>query len=167
MLGKTFGFYNFISVVICLILSVSCSSETTKYVFSGDLREFAHPNGLTVKLPKTLAAQRRENGFLIEPADASNEDVRKPLMIWINKREDAGEELSALTNVRQKIIRNRTVYFQIERTEGGSGGEQYYFMAWEKVNRSFVVYKEIEQSEDGEPEFANCWRVIANTALGM
>lgn len=158
-----YKFSSFILFLVCLILDTGCVSDEEHYAFQGELREFVHQNDLVIKLPKTFVAQAKENGFLIEPADASNHRLRNSLMVWIEKRDN--EEPIALANMREKRVGNRTLNYQIEMSEGGSGGDEYYFTAWEKIDRNFIVYKQTLQSEHGEPAFATCWQIVEKTAI--
>ncbi len=150
-------------LLICITLNAGCLSDEKYYPFQGELREFIHQNGLTVKLPETLVATENDKGFLIEPAGDLNKHLRNQLMVWIEKREN--ERPDAFANLRQKTVGNRTLNYQIELREGGSGGDEYRFTAWEKNERDFIVYKQVQQSEYGEPNFATCWQIIEKTAI--
>lgn len=158
-----YKFNGFVFFLICLILNIGCLSDEKHYPFQGELREFVHQNGLVVELPKILVAKETNQGFLIEPTDDLNRHLRNSLMVWIEKRENV--EAVALANMRQKKIGNRTLNYQIETSEGGSGGAEYYFTAWEKNDRNFIVYKQTQQSEYGEPAFAICWQIIEKVAI--
>ena len=147
----------------CLVVNTGCLSDEDYHPFRGELREFVHQNGLVVKLPKTLAATGTDDGFLIEPAGDLNKHLHNQLIIWIEKRENKGP--TALINVRQKTVGKRIINYRIEQNEDGSGGAEYRLTAWEKVEGIFVVYKQTQQSEDGEPNFTTCWQIIEKTEI--
>lgn len=154
------GFFIFF---VSLIIHAACLSDEKYYPFQGKLREFAHQNGLIVELPDNLVATANDQGFLIEPADVSNIRMRNSLMVWIARRENVA--IDGRAYLRQETVGNRTLNYQIERREGGSGGDEYYFTAWEKIDRNFIVYNQQQQSEYGEPNFATCWQIIEKTAI--
>jgi hypothetical protein len=51
----------------------------------------------------------------------------------------------------------------VGKSAGGSGGEQYFFTAYEPVPSGHILYSQAKQSEYGEPEFDLCWSVIKAT----
>lgn len=125
-----------------------------------NMREYVNKNGLTVKLPDNLTARENTDGFLIEPSDGSNKNVRVPVEIFVRLRKDSPGEFS-----EQKSIGGRKIKYRVEKTDGGSGGEQYDFQAVEAVDDGYISYQTAEQNKYSEPEFKTVWQIIENTSV--
>lgn len=128
-----------------------------------NVRDFIHPNGLIVKLNEDFSAKEVDNGFIVEPTNVSNENVRFPVEIKISLHEE--EEIPANDLMKQKDIANWKIIYQIEKDNDGSGGEMYSFGGYEKVSGGYIKYEQTIQSELSEPDFQTLWKIIENTRL--
>jgi hypothetical protein len=145
---------------VILLLVNNCSTSTH---FEGNLREYVHQNGLTIKLPEEYAAAKISDGFTVEPADESNKNRRDPIRATIHLRGIG--EIPADDNAEQKAIGNRTIKYRIEKKEGGSGGAEYNFSGYETIKGELISYAQSEQSESSPPRFDLIWLIIANTSV--
>ena len=127
-----------------------------------NMREYTHPNGLTIKLNEDFSAKQIEKGFIIEPANGSNENVRRPVEIKISLHKDA--EIPRSDSMMRKEVGNREINYQITKDDGGSGGEMYAFNGFEKVPGGYIEYSQTTQSEISEPDFQTIWKMIENTS---
>lgn len=128
-----------------------------------NMREYVNKNGLTVKLPDNLTARENGDGFIIEPSDGSNKNVRFPVETFVKL--STGESFRPEEFSLQKSIGNRNIKYRVEKTEGGSGGAEYNFNAVEKIDGGYISYQTAEQNKYSEPEFKTVWQIIENTSV--
>jgi hypothetical protein len=64
----------------------------------------------------------------------------------------------------ERDVSGRRIRYRIDRADGGSGGTQFDFQAWEACASGHVEYAQGDVVEDpGEPDFSLVWTVIAGT----
>lgn len=65
---------------------------------------------------------------------------------------------------REREIKGRRIHYRIDRGEGGSGGTQTDFHAWEPCANGHLEYAQGDIVEEpGEPDFSLAWHVIVGT----
>ncbi len=131
----------------------------------GNMSEHIHKNGLTVKLPENLSAKQSDNGFTIEPADGSNKNLRIPIEINIGLVADKSNGFPDESLSKNKTVATRNIKYQIQKDDGGSGGESYTFTGYETVANDYIKYSQMLQSKYDEPDFATLWQIIENTSI--
>ena len=120
-----------------------------------------HPNGLVVGVPEKFVARQTETGYTIQPEGDANSKARYPVEISVSlvKAQNVPQESSLKT----RRVGQREIHYRVEKGAGGSGGEQYFFTAYEAVPNGYILYSQAKQSESGEPDFDLCWSVIKAT----
>lgn len=146
-----------------LALAATGCSTSQPAATRENMREYVHKNGLTIKLPEKFSAEETGEGFVVQPADGSNRNVRYPIQAQVTLKKD--EIPPSREYSEQKTIGNRTIKYQINKQEGGSGGAEYNFTAQEQIANDVIYYSQSEQSKDAPPEFKLCWTIIENTSL--
>jgi hypothetical protein len=131
----------------------------------GNMSETIHKNGLTVKLPENLSAKQSDNGFTIEPSDGSNKNIRIPIEINIGLFADNNNIFADESLSKNKTVATRNIKYQIQKDDGGSGGETYAFIGYETNAKGCIKYSQTLQSKYDEPDFATLWQVIENTSV--
>ena len=144
-------------------LTANCRTAIDAPKANQTMREYKNENGLTVKLPENLTARPQSGGFVIEPSDGSNKNVRFPVEISVAFRRETPP--SANKFPKEKIVGGKTVNYNIEEAEGGSGGTEYFFKAFEPVNGGYIFYETAERGEYSEPGFNVIWQIIENTSV--
>jgi len=153
---------NILILLVCLsALAAGCPSGPSSVVPKENMREYVHKNGLTVKLSEKFSAVETGEGFTVEPADGSNKNVRYPVQARLALQIKVPE----WENAEQKTVGNRTINYRTEKQEGGSGGAEYTFSAYEQTGDAYIYYEQREQSKDAAPQFNLCWSIIENTSL--
>jgi len=147
--------------ILLTFLSVGCATSAPPKA-QVDMREYFHPNGLVIKLNDDLSATETENGFLVEPSDGSNRNVRFPIEIRVSLIKN--KKLPENASFKRKDVGNRKIDYSIEKTDGGSGGETYTFRAFEKTADGYLEFLQTSQSEYSEPDFQTVWKIIENTS---
>lgn len=152
------------TIELCFFVSatISCMNASEQKARE-NMREYVHPNGLAVKLNKDFSARENDSGFVVEPADGSNRNVRSPFEIKISLRR--GEEFPNDNSLKLKNVGNRKISYRTEKDDGGSGGETYSFTGFEKISGGYLKYSQAIQSEDSEPDFKTIWEMIENTSF--
>jgi len=126
-------------------------------------REYIHPNGLVIELNKDFSAKENDNGFIVEPAGGSNQNVRFPVEIKISLHK--GKEFPNDDLLKRKDAGNRKISYRTEKDNGGSGGEAYSFTGFEKISDGYIKYSQTIQSKYSEPDFQTIWETIENTSV--
>ena len=131
------------------------------------MKEYVHKNGLTIKLPADFSAEETDEGFIVQPADGSNKSVRFPVEARVALLKDGKPTDGDEKRMQQKSVGNRTLKYRVEKLDGGSGGAEYDFFAYESVAGSsgYISYRQREQSENSEPAFNLVWQIIENTRI--
>jgi hypothetical protein len=145
-------------------LTLNCS-VISNHQPKGNMSEYIHKNGLTVKLPENLSAKQSDTGFTIEPADDSNKNLRIPIEINIGLFTDKNNVFADESLTKNKTVANRNIKYQIQKDDGGSGGETYTFVGYETTAKGFIKYSQMLQSKYDEPDFATLWQIIENTGI--
>jgi len=120
-----------------------------------------HPNGLVVGVPEKFVARQTEIGYTIEPEGNANSKARYPIeiQVWLVK----GQNVAQVPSLKTRRVGEKDVFYKVEKSTGGSGGEQYFFTAYEPVPNGYILYSQGKQSDSGEPDFDLCWSVIRAT----
>ena len=145
-----------------LAMAANCSTSP-QAVPKENMREYVHKNGLTIKLPEKFSAEETGDGFIVEPADGSNRNVRYPIEAQVILKK--GEIPPSWENAEEKTVGNRTIKYRINKQTGGSGGAEYNFNAHETIGNDVVYYSQAEQSKDAAPQFNLAWTIIENTSI--
>jgi hypothetical protein len=117
-----------------------------------------HENGLIVKRPEKLTAEKTINGF----AMTTTESVRSPLTIYIGvlpngQQPDISQSWFGLFGYRYRVT-------EIEGGSIGSGGAEYKFAAMQALQNCWLVLSATQQAEYGEPSFLEAWAVLDNAS---
>ena len=153
---------NILILLICLsALAAGCPSGSSPVVPKENMREYVHKNGLTVRLSEKFTAVETGEGFTVEPADGSNKNARYP----VQARVALQSQVPAWENAEQKTVGSRTINYRTGKQEGGSGGAEYTFSAYEQIGNAYIYYEQREQSKDIAPQFNLCWSIVENTSL--
>lgn len=147
---------------IFIAFGFSCASplEQSRKRFTGEpTREIYHPTGMFLRLPESLEARVKSDGFHITPRDSSPRDTRYPVGATIrfhpNETQPKGEWR------RKESIGARVIWYRITDSEViGSGGTEYEINAWELYPDGYIAYQQRDQKEVGEPDFSICWVII-------
>lgn len=97
--------------------------EQSKKRFANEqVREISHPAGLVLRLPESLEAQMRPDGFYVTPRDPSQRNMRYPVGATVrlhpNEAQPEGEW-------RQKeTIGERVIWYRVTGGDGYGSGEQ-------------------------------------------
>lgn len=151
-------------LVCCAILLQSCGFASDSQISAAqNIKEIKHANNLVVGVPAGFAARDDDNGFVIEPENNENVSLRRP--IAVNVSFEKGKSIPQEAPLESKTVNGKTVFYRIEKSEGGSGGEQYYLEVFEKAGDGWITYSQSEQSEYAQPDFALCWQVVRHTSL--
>jgi len=155
---------NIFTIGLCLLTfaAIGCQTAPEQKVRES-MHEYDHPNGLVVKLNKDFSARENADGFVVEPADDSNRNVRFPVEIKISLRQ--GKEFQNSDSLKQKDVGNRRISYRTEKDDGGSGGETYSFTGFEKISGNYIEYSQAVQSKYSEPDFQAIWETIEKTYL--
>lgn len=155
---------NIFTIGLCLLTfaAIGCMTAPQQKA-QENTREYVHTNGLAVKLNKDFSAKENDNGFIVEPSDGSNQNVRFPIVIQISLYK--GEEFPNADSLKRKDVGNRKISYRTEKDDGGSGGETYSFAGFEKISDGYIEYSQIVQSKYSEPDFQMIWETIENTFL--
>lgn len=145
-----------------LIVFGSCMSpleQSRKRFADEQMKEISHPAGLVLRLPESLEAQVRPDGFYVLPSDPSQRNMRYPvgatLRLHPNEAQPEGEWQ------QKETIGERVIWYRIMGGDGyGSGGAEYEFNAWESYANGYIAYQQRDQRESGEPDFSICWQII-------
>ena len=144
------------------VFALNCRTENALPA-NQNMREYTNKNGLTVKLPDHLAARENGDGFLVEPSDGSNKNIRFPVEIVVKLNRDGSNPSGEFPE--QKSVGGKNVKYRIEKAEGGSGGAEYKLEAFEVVDGGYISYETTEQDKYSEPEFKTLWQIIENTSV--
>lgn len=152
-------------ILLCFVLGLAanCTTLPSQQTAEENMREYVHKNGLMVKLPEKYSAEESGEGFVVQPADGSNKNLRYPIEANVAFHKNGKMPKGEWT--QQKNIGNRTIKYRIEKQEGGSGGAEYSFSAYESAGNGYIYYEQREQNEDVQPQFNICWTIIENTFL--
>lgn len=148
----------------CIFFLAACHALSTNESFvMQNAKQMNHPNGLNVKIPENYSARQTENGFVVEPANNENQNLRHPILIYVTLTGD--DALKGKSDVKTKSLESKTVSYLTEKSEGGSGGETYSLRVGEKTFGGFIEYAQATQSEYSEPDFKILWAIVENTSL--
>ena len=116
------NFRNVFTIRLCLLTfaTIGCMTAPQQKA-QENVREYIHTNGLAVKLNKDFSATVNNNGFIVEPADGSNQNVRFPIEIKISLHKV--KEFPNVDSLKRKDVGNRKISYRTEKDDGGSGGE--------------------------------------------
>ncbi len=114
-------------------------------------------------LGKLFIKKENENGFIVEPAGGSNQNVRFPIEIKTSLHK--GKKFPTDDSLKRKGDGNRKISYRTEKDDGGSGGEIHSFTGFEKISDGYTQYSQTIQSKYSEPDFQTIWKTIENTSL--
>jgi hypothetical protein len=125
-------------------------------------------NGLSLSLPESLpldgAPERptvteTATGFNIALGAGSRRRVKIEASVALHaEAEPPGSWPS------EREINGRRIHYRIDRAEGGSGGTQTDFHAWEPCPNGHLEYAQGDVVEEpGQPDLSLAWHVIAGT----
>jgi hypothetical protein len=125
-------------------------------------------NGLTLSLPESLTLDGASERLTVtETAVGFN------LALGAGSRRRVKIEASVALHAeaeppgswpRERAINGRRIHYRVDRGEGGSGGTQSDFHAWEPCANGHLEYAQGDLVEEpGEPDFSLAWHVIAGT----
>ncbi|MBC7932669.1 MAG: hypothetical protein H7Z38_19075 [Rubrivivax sp.] len=121
------------------------------------MKEVAHPNGLVLRLPEELTVDRTADGFSIVPPSSRG-------MSEMTVSLHTGEQQPPGDWPREQQIGTRRVRYRSDRSEGGgSGGDRYEMTAWETTAGKYIIYRQGDHAEFGEPAFDLFWMIVENT----
>jgi hypothetical protein len=143
-----------------LLFLVACSGESTKQSKS-NYQELRHPNGLIVRIPPTTTAEQTPTGYIVR--DTSSMKSRYAKEVAIQRLAKVTDPEPTLT--KTKKVGSRSVSYQIDKTEGGSGGAEYRLRVLLVDAGTAISYEQHAQSESSEPNFDLCWELIKTTEL--
>jgi hypothetical protein len=149
-------------LLLLSFLTINCGVISNNQP-KGNMSEHIHKNGLTVKLSENLSAKQSDNGFTIEPANGSNKNIRIPIEINIGLFADKNNVFADESLTKNKTVATRNIKYQIQKDDGGSGGESYTFIGSETTAKGYIKYSQMLQSKYDEPDFATLWQIIENT----
>jgi hypothetical protein len=125
-------------------------------------------NGLTLSLPESLTLDGAPErltvtetavGFKLALASGSRRRVRIEARVALH----AGAEPRG-SWPSERELNGRRIRYRVDRGEGGSGGTQIDFHAWEPCANGHLEYEQGDIVEEpGRPDFSLVWRVIAGT----
>lgn len=121
-------------------------------------KEVRHGNGLTIKVPQGFASKETETGFVVEPEGDKNSQLRHPVAVYVSLVKS--QSVPSDSSMQTKTVAGREIRYQIDKGEGGSGGETYSFEAYETMPGGYIEYAQAIQSERGEPDFDLSWSII-------
>lgn len=151
-------------IVIPILALAACGKP------AGRLSSMAHPNGLLLAMPdsielgvmRKIAIEQTTTGFKVQPADQGM--VRYVTEATVERRD--GDSAPAGEWPEKRTIDGRTVHYRIDRSDGGSGGAEYNFQAWERVAVGYIFYRQYDQAEEpAPPRFDLIWSVIEGTGV--
>jgi hypothetical protein len=118
------------------------------------------PESLPVRdLPQRVTIAQTTDGFRVT---LGAETVRR-VRIEANVALRPGAALAGAWP-EERDAGGRRIHYRIDRAEGGSGGTQIDFHAWETCAEGHLEYAQGDVVEEpGEPDFSLVWRVIAGT----
>lgn len=151
-------------LLLLLTLAMSCSSISDQQL-KGASDEYVHKNNLTIRLPKDLVAKESGNGFIVELADGAGNKVRVPVEIQVGLFDDKSNIFTDGNLTKTKAVNDRNIKYQIDKDEGGSGGETFTFIGYETIDKGYIKYSQSTQSKYGEPDFSLLWQIIENTSV--
>jgi len=151
-------------IIICAVLLATCQtvSENESFIMK-NAEQINHSNGLNIKIPENYSARQTENGFVVEPANNENQNLRNPILIYVSLVNE--DVLKDKNSVKTKSVGEKTVFYLMKKTEGGSGGETYSLQINEKTSGGYIGYAQAIQSEFSEPDFKILWAIVENTSL--
>ena len=125
-------------------------------------------NGLRLSLPESLpldgvphrlTVKQTSGGFQVTLGEAS---IRRVAIVAGVALREGATAPGAWPGERE--VSGRRIHYRIDREEGGSGGSQVDFHAWEACAHGHLEYAQGDVVEEpGEPDFSLVWRVIAGT----
>jgi hypothetical protein len=128
-----------------------------------------HPsNGLRLSLPESLPVAGVPQRLTVTATDVGfqvtlgGEAVRR-VAIEANVARRGGAAPPGVWP-SEREVGDRRIHFRIDRAEGGSGGTQIDFHAWEACAGGHLEYAQGDLVEEpGEPDFSLVWSVIVGT----
>jgi hypothetical protein len=128
-----------------------------------------HPsNGLRLSLPASLPVHGLPQRLTVTPTNVGfqvalgRETVRRVAIETSVALRGVAPPPGAWPSERE--VDGRRIHYRIDRAEGGSGGTQIDFHAWEGCVGGHLEYAQGDVVEEpGEPDFLLVWRVIAGT----
>ncbi|MGI9415439.1 MAG: Tsi3 family protein [Hyphomicrobiales bacterium] len=144
------------TVLICAVsvLPMSCSEPVEVTL----LEELRHANGLVVQRPEGFDVTEKPDGFAFNEAGA----LRTPRSVRVMK---AAKAPSAKSKGRRRLSNGAAADYAVARLNGGSGGNEYAFVAWHAVGETWLVLRARTQSEWSEPNFAVAWAVFGTARV--
>ena len=125
-------------------------------------------NGLRLSLPESLpldgvpqrpAVKETTGGFLVTLGEGSIRRVAIEASVALR---EGATPTGAWPSERDVGVRR--IHYRIDRAEGGSGGSQVDFHAWEACAGGHLEYAQGDVVEEpGQPDFSLAWTVIAGT----
>jgi hypothetical protein len=152
-----------------LVLAVALAGAQACHAQPESMMTITHSkNGLSVTLPETLMV----DGVLERPTVTETPDGFK---LALGARSRRRVKIEASVGLRaeasppgawpnEREINGRRIRYRVDRGEGGSGGTQSDFHAWEPYANGHLEYGQGDLVEEpGEPDFSLAWHVIAGT----
>ena len=125
-------------------------------------------NGLRLSLPASLPVGGMAQPVAVAPTAAgfqvtlAGQSVRRVAIVASLALR--GGPAPAGTWPEERDVGGRRIHYRIDRSEGGSGGTQVDFHAWEACAGGYLEYAQGDVVEwPSEPDFTLVWRVIAGT----
>jgi hypothetical protein len=143
-----------LAAMFCL-LAAACQLETSTVKMVEVLR---HEKGLIINRPAGYVAQKTETGF----AMAQSDNLRSPLTFHIGVFANGKQP-----NVAQSWFGLFGFRYRVDKTEGGSGGENYELTAMHPLQHCWLVLSAQQQSENSPPNFLEAWAVLDNASAGQ
>lgn len=152
-----------IALVVALASAHGCRKQPEK------MMTIMHStNGLRLSLPELLPLNGAPKRPTVTESPAGFKVALGAESRWRVKSE-ASVALHAVAAPpgawpNERNVKGRHIRYRIERMEGGSGGTQIDFRAWEPCTNGHLEYAQGDVVEEpGEPDFSLVWSVIVGT----
>lgn len=121
--------------------------------------KISHDNGLSMNLLDTWQTRKTPHGFHI--AQKASLTFRVPREVEV-KLDLADGKPHGQWPMRRDV-NERLVHYRVESDVGGSGGESFTLIAWQKCGAGHIRIEQYTQSEtDATADFSLAWEVIEN-----
>lgn len=154
-------------IMVSLISLAACGEaeeKLTTTTHSAFNMRLAMPDTMELgTLRERVIVEETDRGFHIYPDTGRKRRV--PIEVWVEIYPGQPEPPGRWPE--KKMIGKREIHYRIDRKEGGMGGPEYDFRAWEHYRGSHILYKQYDQLEEpASPRFDLVWKVIEGTGMG-